>query len=338
MLETSPESQQADRSTPPAPAQRRPRRSLRTLGRDSLGYIAIVTLCTVMVMPFLWMALSSFKPRAELFRYPPTFFPESWTLHHYKNLFVYSRIASGMTGEEIQQEFGLKADVGIAAKALKDSSIARVYFNATRIFAFAALGTVIVGGLAGYAFAKIEFPGRDMLFLFLLSSMMIPWMTILLPRYVMFRTLGWVGTPLPLFMPELLFGTSFAIFFFRQHFRTIPNALIEAALIDGATHWKIFWNLMLPLSKTVVLSLIVFTLLSKWNSLLGPLIYLTHPREFTPPQVLYHLAMAYGNERDPGATGLIMAGSLLTVAPVLITFFLAQRYFISGLTSGAVKE
>jgi len=321
-------------------AQKQPQKPIRVLTRDVPGYVAMIALCTIMVLPFLWMVLSSFKPKEELFRYPPTFWPERWTLANYKSLTIYA----GFKTSEIEN---LKAqgvdmtdiyateDQGMV---LKDSSLLRVYFNALRIFFFAAIGTIVVGGLAGYAFAKIDFPGREALLVLVLSSMMIPWMTLLLPRFIMFRVLGWVGTPLPLFMPELLFGTSFAIFFFRQHFHTIPTELIESALMDGASHWQIFWRLMLPLSKTVTMSVIMFTLLSKWNDLVGPLVYLTYPKQYTPPQIIYHLMRAIGNEIDPAATGLRMAGAIMTILPVVITFFFAQRYFVSGLTSGAVKE
>jgi len=319
----------------------------------------MVVLCTLIVLPFLWMVLSSFKPRTELFSYPPTFLPARWTLGNYSGLLLYPRLNEDFTRPEfislnetkrqkyLDENYPSWADIDYRTVAtltsgqvqvLRNSSLQRIYFNAIRIFLFAAIGTVVIGGLAGYAFAKIDFPGREVLFVLLLSSMMIPWMTVLLPRYLLFRRLGWVGGPLPLFVPELLFGTPFAIFFFRQHFRTIPSELIEAAIVDGANHWQIFWRVMMPLSKTVVLSLIFFTLLFKWNDLTGPLIYLTDTKEYTPTLMLYQMMKAVGNERDPSATGLRMAGAVLTVLPVLVTFFFAQRYFISGLTQGAVKE
>ena len=330
----------------------------RFLGKELVGYAAIALLCVAMALPFIWMLLSSFKTQGELLQYPPTFIPKQWTLGNYGALLFYPQLNeefSGNIGSISEQEittilaekFGwsgvddpqiVQSLVSGKVQVLRDSSILRVYFNALRIVFFAGLGTVFFGGLAGYAFAKIEFPGREFLFLVLLSSMMIPWMTILLPRYLMFRDIGWIGTSLPLYVPELLFSTPFAIFFYRQHFHTISSDLVQAALVDGANYWQICWRIMFPLAKTVTVAVTVFTLMFKWNELIGPLLYLTTPREYTPPLVLYNLMRSVGNETDPTSTGLRMAGAVITILPIVMTFFFAQRYFISGLTQGAVKE
>jgi len=172
----------------------------------------------------------------------------------------------------------------------------------------------------------------------LLSGMMIPWMTVLLPRYLMFRNLDWIGTPLPLFVPEFLFATPFAIFFFRQHFRTIPREIIEAAVMDGANHWDIFWRIMMPLSKGVALSVVLFTMLTKWNDLTGPLVYLSTPQEYTPSLMLYQMTKSVGNEVDPTSTGLRMAGAVIATLPMILIFLFTQRNFIARLTQGSVKE
>lgn len=325
--------------------------------KDALGYTAIIILCVAMALPFIWMVLSSFKSRQELFQYPPTFFPEEWTISNYSAFFLYPRLneefadKKSMTDAEmmavLDEKFPLagisdpllvRSLVDGTVQVLRDSSLWRVYGNALRIVFFASLGTVFFGGLAGYAFAKIQFPGRELIFFITLASMMIPWMTVLLPRYLMFRDLGWIGTPLPLYVPELLFATPFAIFFYRQHYRSISSELIQAAQVDGANHWQIYWRIMFPLAKSVTIAVIVFTLMTKWNDLLGPLLYLTKPEQYTPPLMLYNLMRVVGNERNPASTGLRMAGAVITVLPILFIFFFAQRYFISGLTQGAVKE
>lgn len=312
--------------------------------QNAAGYVAIISICVVIILPFFWMVLNSFKSREELFSYPPTFFPERWTLGNYKSMFIYPGIDKHQL-KELEEQGHDMTDIIITeeqqTQVLNDSSIARVYFNVIRIVIFTALGTVILAGLAAYAFSKIEFPGREIFFLVILSTMMIPWMTILLPQYLMFRRLGWVGTPLPLFMPELVFGLlhgGFAIFFYRQHFRSIPKDLVDSGLIDGASHWQIFWRLVMPMSKAVIITIIMFSILFKWNNIAQPIIYLTKPREYTPALMLYQLIKVVGNENDPTSTGLQMTSGVITTIPVLITFFFAQRYFIAGMTRGALKE
>ena len=325
------------------PDRNKPRRK-HGFWRDAAGYVVMIVICTLLILPFLLMVLNSFKSREELFSYPPTFFPERWTLGNYKSMFIYPGIDRHQL-KELQEQGHDMTDIVPTeeqqTQMLIDSSIARVYFNVVRIVVLTALGSVIFGGLAAYAFAKIEFPGREILFLILLSTMMIPWMTILLPRYLMFRRLGWVGTPMPLFIPELLFGLlngGFAVFFYRQHFRSIPKDLVDSGLIDGASHWVIFWRLVMPMSKAIVITIIMFSILFKWNGIVEPLVYLTKPKQYTPALMLYQLIKVVGNENDPTSTGLQMTSGVITTVPVLITFFLAQRYFVAGMTQGALKE
>jgi len=302
------------------------------------SYLVLITVCTITIIPFLWMFFSSFKPINELTSYPPKLLPERWTLGGYKSILVYP----GIERNEIialKEQGADMTDIVQSREAFSDgSTLWGSHLNALKLTVFTILGKWIMSGLAGYAFAKIKFRGREALFILTLSSMMIPWMTILLPQFVIFQSLGWVGTQRPLFMPELLFGTAFSVFFFRQHFRTIPNEILESAVLDGASHWQIFWYIMMPLSKSVMGALLVFTMLSKWNSLMEPLLYLTDPKDFTPVLVLWRLVQEVGNDFSPEAIGIRMAGAVLIVLPILVVFFFAQQYFIAGLTQGAIKE
>ena len=310
-------------------------RFLRML-RDIAGYVSIALICAVILLPFCWMGLSSFKSRAELFEYPPTFLPGRWTLGNYLSLFVYSRIPE-KEFRDLKTASKIPEDVWPTAGAFNESTMFRSYANVIKIFTFSVVGVIIVGGLAGYSLAKIKFPGRETIMLLLIATIMIPWMVLLLPQYLLFRDLGWINTHLPLIAPSLL-GSAFSAFFFRQHFRTIPNEIIESGLMDGATHWRIFWSLMMPLSKAVMATIFLFTLMSKWNELIGPLVYLQNPKKFTPVLVIYYLMRAVGNENDPTATGLRLAAATASVVPIIITFLLGQKYFVAGITQGSVKQ
>jgi len=309
--------------------------------KDFFGYAAIIGICVLIIFPFLWMVTASFMPKEEIQRYPPRIWPERWTLGNYKSLFIYQGLEK--KGVQALKEQGIDTtDIyptdEAGRNALKNSSVWKDIGNSIFIVVMASLGTVVISGPAGYAFAKIKVPGREIIFIFVLSSMMIPWMTILLPRYVMFRDLGWVPGPLPLFIPELLTGTALATFFYRQHFLAIPDELVEAAKVDGASHWNIYWKIMFPLSKSVAFTVIMFTMLFKWNELIGPLVYLHRPEEFTVTLMVYQLIKRTSLGVDPTAAGLRMAGALITTIPVLLFYFFAQQHFIAGLTQGAVKE
>jgi multiple sugar transport system permease protein len=204
--------------------------------------------------------------------------------------------------------------------------------NSLTISFFSILGTLISCTTAAYAFARIKWPGRDIMFLLVLSTMMLPFQVTMIPLYVLFSNIHWTNTFLPLTVPAF-FGNAFMIFLLRQFFLTIPEEMCDAARVDGASDWTIFTNIVLPLSKPVLATVIIFTFLGTWNDFLGPLLYLTDPKLFT---------MAIGLQDFQGrhnvAWNLLMAASVMFTLPIIVAFFFAQRTFIEGVKLTGLKE
>ncbi|MCG3125451.1 MAG: L-arabinose transport system permease protein AraQ [Phycisphaerae bacterium] len=205
--------------------------------------------------------------------------------------------------------------------------------NTIVITTLCVVGQVLSCSLCGYAFARLRFRGRDTLFVIMIATMMLPQQVTMIPLFLLFRTLGWVDTIWPLVVPAF-FGTPFFIFMFRQFFAQIPEALVEAARIDGCGHAGVWWRIMLPLCKPVIAITAVFTFISTWNDFLGPLIYLQSEEKMTLAVALNQFQNQYGDFSD---MNLLMAASIVTMIPCIVLFFVAQRQFVSGLTLGAVK-
>ncbi|RMH45607.1 MAG: carbohydrate ABC transporter permease [Gammaproteobacteria bacterium] len=204
--------------------------------------------------------------------------------------------------------------------------------NSLIIAIFAIIGTLFSCAPAAYGFARVRWPGRDLVFFIVLATMMLPFQVTMIPLYIFFTTkLEWGNTFLPLIVPTF-FGNGFDIFLLRQFFRTIPDDLADAARVDGASEFRIFWNIMLPLSVPVLATIAVFTFLWAWNDFQGPLIYLTDPRRFT---------MALGLQDFQGqhavAWNLLMAAATIFTIPIVILFFFAQRTFIQGVKLTGLK-
>ena len=194
-------------------------------------------------------------------------------------------------------------------------------------------GTILSCSLIGYAFARIQFRGNKFLFVIMLSTMMLPAQVTMIPVFLIFRHLGWVDTFLPLIVPAF-FGNAFFIFMFRQFFMQIPQDLLDAAKIDGAGHFGIWWRIMLPMSTSVIIITAIFTFLGVWKDFMGPLIYLHSPDKGTLALALNSFKTQFGGVDK---AHLLMAASIVTMIPCVILFFVAQRYFIRGLNVGAVK-
>jgi len=205
--------------------------------------------------------------------------------------------------------------------------------NSVVITTCVVFGTVLSCSLVGYSFARLRFRGRKVLFVIMLSTMMLPGQVTMIPVFLLFRTLGWVDTFWPLIVPAF-FGNAFFIFMFRQFFRQVPQDLLDAARIDGAGHFGIWWRIMLPMSKPVVIITAIFTFLASWNDFLGPLIYLHSPQNGTLALALNSFRSSFGGTRD---MNLLMAASVITMLPCILLFFVAQRHFVKGLNLGAIK-
>ncbi|SEF87149.1 multiple sugar transport system permease protein [Nonomuraea solani] len=264
--------------------------------RRTGAYLLLVIATAVFVLPFLWMVTTSLKSDAENLAFPPEFLPSSF---HFENY------ARGWSGSLPFTTFLL---------------------NSVLITALSMLGNLISCVLPAYAFARLRARAASVMFALLLATMMIPREITLVPKYVMFAGLGWVDTYLPLVVPEF-FGVALYIFLLRQFFTTIPQELIDAARIDGASELRILWRVMLPLSKPALASIMLFSFVGNWNQYLESVIYLRTTDRFTIPLGLAMFSGQYATQYNQ-----MMAVALITLMPILMLFFIAQKTFIRGVT------
>ena len=216
----------------------------------------------------------------------------------------------------------------------EDSSVSFWTFlgNTLTVCLLGVIGAVLSNALVAYGFARVKWPGRDLFFALTLGTMMIPGPVLMVPLYTVFRSLGWVGTLLPLWVPAF-FGGAFNIFLMRQFFLTIPEELTEAARIDGCSEWMIFWRIILPLSKPVLAVVALFTFLGGWNDFIGPLLYLTRKHTFTLALAL----QSYQSRHNGVEWNYLMAASGVVVLPIIVLFFLTQKTFIRGIATTGLK-
>ncbi len=298
----------------PVRRARRPR--YRWAARFAVLYAALFGLCAVILLPLGWMITVALKPDFEpVFTFPPQWFPtEHW---HWEN---FSR---ALLGQE--------RTTGSGAAAPGTAPFLRYTINTLIIVAGNIVGTVFSCALVAYAFARLRFRGREFLFNLLIITLLIPWQTLMIPQFLMFFQIGWYGSYLPLIVPAF-FGNAFFIFLIRQYMRTIPRDLENAARIDGANHFQVFWHIVLPLCKPVLAVCVVFVFLGEWNDLLGPLIYLDSNEEFT-------VAIGMANLVTSGfpALNLLMAANLVMMLPAVLLYFFAQEKLIGGIASVGLK-
>jgi multiple sugar transport system permease protein len=260
------------------------------------AFLAMATL--FFLTPLAWMAMVSLKPEAEVYRNPPTLLPERPTAAAY--------------GEVWQSE----------------SFDYPLYARNTLIIAVLSLaGTMVSSAMAAYGFARVPFRGRNALFAVCIATMMIPFPVLMVPSYLMFRELGWIGTLLPLWVPAW-FGSAFNVFLL------IPKDLEESALLDGCSRWGCFWRIMMPLATPALTVVGLFHLVAVWNDLVGPLIYLSHQHQFTLALGLQFLQSRPGDVPQ----NQLMAATTLIVLPVLVLFLFAQQAFIRGIATTGMKE
>jgi multiple sugar transport system permease protein len=210
-------------------------------------------------------------------------------------------------------------------------NLLRGLFNTLSIAIPSTLGGLLTASFAGFAFAKLRFPGRDQLFALLMSTMMLPAIVTLIPQFLGFARIGWVDTYWPLIVPGAM-GTALATFMMRQYFKTIPDEVIEAAALDGANPLQTFAMIILPLAKPALVTLGVFGLKGAWNDYFGPLIYIASPEKMTIQQMIAGTQNAYGGE-----PGVLMAGATLAMLPLVVLFLFAQRVFVEGISTTGLK-
>jgi ABC-type glycerol-3-phosphate transport system permease component len=279
--------------------QRRTSPGQRDIGIVILMYAALTLVALFMILPFVWMLSTSFKPQSEIFTRPPLLISPNMSLDGYRFII----------------------DNGVL-RALLNTVVIATASTALSIF-FCALG--------GYGFAKYRFPGRNLLFLLLLGTMMIPAAVTMVPSYIIMLNLGWINTFYPLIVPGA--ANAFGIFFMRQYISTVSTELLEAGRLDGCTEFGLFWRIVLPIVRPGLISLGLIFFMSSWNNYLGPLIYLKSPQNFTLP--LYMTTV-----QGPPGYSLYrewMGIAVISVVPLLVLFLVMQRRFIEGITSGALK-
>jgi len=208
----------------------------------------------------------------------------------------------------------------------------RYFLNTSIVTLLTILGTTIASSLVAFSFARLRWPGRDVFFIVLLSTMMLPAQVTMIPLYLIFAKIGWINSLRPLWVPAF-FGNAFYIFLLRQFFKTIPQEFMDAARLDGCTYFEMFRKVMFPLVRPAVISIIIFQFMGAWNDFLGPLIYIHEQRLMTLSQGLQALQSA-----NAGEWSMMMAASTLMILPVIIVFFFAQRYFIEGVVLTGLKE
>lgn len=272
-------------------------------------YAALLAVSVLAIFPFLWMVSTSLKPDYQILESPPRWIPHPIQWKNYP-----------LAVSSVSTHFPLWTR------------------NTLIIAALAVIGTTLSSAVVAYGFAKINFPGRGIMFTLMLSTMMIPFPAIMVPLFNIFVWLGdhtpipWLGTFKPLWAPSW-FGSAFSIFLLRQFFITIPDELSEAARIDGCTEWGIFWRIILPLSRPALSVVALFTFMWAWKDFLGPLIYLQRPSQYTLTLGLQTFQSQHGNT----PWNQLMAASVLVITPVLLLFFMAQRTFIEGIATTGLK-
>jgi len=268
--------------------------------RSLAAHSVLIVLAAVFAIPFIWLLSTSLKPTEQLFKLPWEWIPRP---------FMWSNYAEATTF--IPFFLYLK--------------------NTVYITVFNVVAMLISCSLVAYGFARIQWPGRDALFFVLIATLMIPGAVLLIPTFIIFRNLGWVGTPHPLTWPAFA-GNAFYIFLLRQFYDTIPRELSSAAKIDGASEFQTYWLIILPLSRAALAAVALFTFLANWNDFIGPLIYLSDKSQFTLAIGLYGFLSRVKTE-----WGLLMAAATLMVSPVIVLFFFTQRTFIQGITMTGLK-
>lgn len=326
----------------------------RILGRF-FTYFMLALCGAIMIIPFLWMVSTSLKSQIEINRGNIGFIPYD-QLVYYEHDGVKERVEIvDQEGEfavvniyDEKEESFKQSFVKVPANALSYEKkisfhfenyaevfqrvpFGRYFINSIFVSLCTLLGVLITSSLAAYAFARMQFKGRDFIFYLFISMMMVPQPIYLIPSYILLNTIGWIDTYQALIVPWL--ANIFSIFLLRQHFKTIPQDLFDAAVIDGCSRPRILWQIILPISKPVLVTTGIFSLIGSWNSFMWPLV-MTSSENLRVIQV----GLSYFAQESSTQTALLMAGSTLSIAPLVILFLFAQRQIISSYITSGLKE
>jgi multiple sugar transport system permease protein len=272
----------------------------RVFGQKILPRIVLIAGCILFVAPFYWMVVTALKETQELRQFPPSLIPSTWAFGNF-------------------------------IEAMEFIDFPRMFVNSLVITVGATIGAVLSNTLVAYGFSRIQWPGRDFLFYVVIATIFIPFPVIMVALFDIFARIGWVNSYNPLIVPAF-FGNPFYIFLLRQFMLTIPNDLSDAARVDGANEFQIFWRVILPLTVPAVVVVAIFASIGAWNEFLTPLIYLQDEDKYP-----LSIGLALFRSTHDVSFNLLMAAATLVVIPVVILFIFFQRFFIEGITVGGVK-
>lgn len=284
------------KARPPAGSTNRTRARMTSLAKSLFKHLVLIAVSLTILFPIMWMVSSSLKPSGEEFGFPPKLIPDPVVWQNYPKVFE-------------ALPFG------------------KFLLNSITIAGLATLGQVLTGALVGFAFAQLRFPGRNLLFIIVISTVMLPDVVTLVPQFILFRRLGWVDTILPLVVPAWFGGRAFYIFLARQYFTGIPHELIDAGRVDGASTWRIWWSVVMPMSVPLLVAMGLVRFLTEWNDFMGPLIYLNTMENRTLAVGLFVFLQHFVGEWN-----LLMAAATITSIPVILLFLFTQRYFVEGIS------
>lgn len=280
-------------------------KSLQKTVLDTLAYLVLGLGALTMLLPFVWMISVSFREPAQ--QYSRNLIPDPLVFQNYADLF----------------------------RVLPNNAFLALVYNSFKISILTVIGQILTCAMAAFVFAVVKFKGRNLLFALLLATMMIPPQVSLIPNFIIFKYMHLIGTQWPLILPAF-WGGAFGTFLLRQYFLTIPRDLVDAARMDGASLFDIFWRIYLPLSKPAVAALAIFVFKDAWNDLLHPLVYL--PTDMQQTTLTVGLAFFQQQLQLGGKFTVLMAGAFLSILPLLLIFFIAQKQFIEGIALSGVKR
>lgn len=258
-------------------------------------YGVIILFALTMIVPFFWMIISSFKSPANIFSRPINWWVDSFDFENYTRFFT--------------KYNGWK-----------------YIWNTVKLSAINIVGVVLSNAIVAYAVAFLKFKHKKIVLALLLITMMMPGTVTFFPQFIVFVKLGWYGTLMPLWVPAFL-GNAYYIFLLRQYYLTIPQPILDAARVSGCGHFRLLWQIIVPMTKPVIIMMVLSTFISVWSDLFGPLVYILHEEERTFPVLLSYMNSTYGNE---GTLPAIMAGGVLSAIPTLIVYFIGQKAMIKA--------
>jgi len=345
-------------------------KTAKEVRRQTVLHLALLTGSAVFLVPFAWLVVTSLKEEDEMSKFPPVWVPRQQVKvsvdgrevglatapYHGRTV----RVAVMHEEENGDRQLRIVEPPSLAGTALTlprsevspikhfapkwknyrdaifflpEETLHGLVFltNTLLLSGLSILGTLLSSSLVAFSFARLRWPGRDVLFMVLLATMMVPGAVTMMPVFLIFRAVGWIDTLRPLWVPTF-FGSAFNIFLLRQFFMTIPNDLEEAARIDGCSYFGIYWRIMLPLIKPALAAITIMTFMASWNNFMGPLIYVS-----TPTRMPLAYALSLFQTEHTNEPGMLMAAATMMMMPVLALFFFTQRYFIQGITLTGIK-